>query len=256
MTGSASSTGASRALSGRVLARVFLRSLLLQASWNRRGMQNLGVVYALWPALERLYPDRERRTAAARRHLAFFNTHPYLAPAILGGALHHEERIAAGAADPQAAERFKAALMGPFAAVGDSFFWLALRPAAGIAAALAAPWIGLWAVALFLALYNLPHLAFRVALFVGGYRSGELVVQQLGRAALPKWGARLRRFVAVGGGVALVMAVHELGTGLGPWVLAVLAVAGASWALLARVEAMWVGIGAVILGICLALAGV
>ena len=36
------------------LARVFLRSLLLQATWNRRGMQNLGFVYALWPALVHL----------------------------------------------------------------------------------------------------------------------------------------------------------------------------------------------------------
>src|SRR5690606_13799238 len=43
-------------LGAGILARVFLRSLLLQASWNPRGMQNLGFAYAMWPALEHLYP--------------------------------------------------------------------------------------------------------------------------------------------------------------------------------------------------------
>ena len=34
------------------LWRVFYRSLFLQASWNPRGMQNLGLAYALYPALK------------------------------------------------------------------------------------------------------------------------------------------------------------------------------------------------------------
>ncbi|MHB8879098.1 MAG: PTS system mannose/fructose/sorbose family transporter subunit IID, partial [Myxococcaceae bacterium] len=37
--------------------RVFLRSLFLQAAWNPQGMQNLGLAYALYPGLEKLYPD-------------------------------------------------------------------------------------------------------------------------------------------------------------------------------------------------------
>ncbi|MGZ6029197.1 MAG: PTS system mannose/fructose/sorbose family transporter subunit IID, partial [Myxococcaceae bacterium] len=73
--------------------RVFLRSLLLQASWNPKGMQNLGLVYALFPALQRLYPDPLARREAVQRHLTFFNTHPYVAAAIVGGVLYHEERI-------------------------------------------------------------------------------------------------------------------------------------------------------------------
>ena len=44
-----------------VQLRVFLRSLFLQACWNPQGMQNLGLAYALYPALERLYPDPEQR---------------------------------------------------------------------------------------------------------------------------------------------------------------------------------------------------
>ena len=62
------------ALGAGVLARVFFRSFFLQASWNPQGMQNLGLAYALYPALKKLYPEPEAQSAAVRRHLAFFNT--------------------------------------------------------------------------------------------------------------------------------------------------------------------------------------
>ena len=253
-----------RPLPASTLARVVLRSLLLQSSWNRRGMQNLGVAFALWPAIEQLYPDPQSRTRAAARHLAFFNTHPYLASAILGGALFHEEKVARGEEAPEAVEAFKSALMGPFAAVGDSFFWLSLRPFAGMVAALLAPWIGLWAVLAFLALYNVPHLGFRLSLFLDGYRRGDRVVERVARAALPKWGARLRTVSAVGGGVAVVVGVFLItGPGLPvepvPWLVTIAAVSAlvffATWALLARRGSLWAGLGAIAVGLVLALLG-
>jgi len=193
-----------------VCARVFLRSLTLQASWNRKGMQSLGIAFALWPALRWLYPAREDRVRAVRRHLALFNSHPYLAAAILGGVLRLEERIAAGEEGPEAVQRFKEALMFPFAAVGDSFFWLSLRPLAGAVAALASPWIGFWSVPLFLAIYDVPHLALRIGMFREGYRSGEGVVGRLGALGLPGAGAILRRSLACLGGVAVVMAAWAM----------------------------------------------
>jgi len=195
-----------RTLPRWVRARVFLRSLTLQASWNHKGMQGLGVAYALWPALRWLHPSREARVRALRRHLTLFNSHPYLAAPILGGVLRLEERIAAGEEEPEAAQRFKEALMFPLAAVGDSFFWLSLRPLAGAVAALAFPWIGLWSVPLFLALYDVPHLTLRIGMFRDGYRLGEGVVGRLGALDLPRAGAILRRALACLGGVAIAMA--------------------------------------------------
>ena len=128
-----------------VLLRVFLRSLFLQASWNPKGMQNLGLAYALYPALEVLYPDPEKRGEAVQRHLTFFNTHPYVAAAIVGGVLYHEERISKGEEDPSRVNDFKRALMGPLAALGDGFFWLSLKPAVGAFCAALVPWLGAWA---------------------------------------------------------------------------------------------------------------
>lgn len=164
------------------LVHVFWRSLFLQAAWNPRGMQNVGFADAIAPALAELYPDPVERAKAAARHLEFFNCHPYLAAAILGGAVRLEERVASGEAPPQSVSSFKSALGPPFAALGDGFFWLALRPTAALAAAVTEPFLGLGCVAVFLALYNSVHLATRVWLFLTGYTRAEGVVEAVGRA--------------------------------------------------------------------------
>ena len=192
-----------------LLFRVFLRSLFLQASWNPQGMQNLGLAYAVYPALRRLYPDPEGQASAVRRHLAFFNTHPYVAAAIVGGVLFHEERIARGEERPEAVVAFKAALMGPLAALGDGFFWLSLRPAVGALAAALVPVIFAWAAVVYLVLYNLVHLTLRAWLFALGYRLGDRLVERLAQANLPGRGARLRAVAAASAGAsAAYLAMH------------------------------------------------
>ena len=190
-----------------VLLRVFLRSLFLQASWNPQGMQNLGLAYALYPALERLYPDKQALEAAVRRHLVFFNTHPYVAAAIVGGVLYHEQRIARGEEPPDRVVAFKTALMGPLAALGDGFFWLSLKPAAGAVAAALVPVLAAWAAVLFIVLYNLVHLTLRARLYLLGLGLGDRLVEAVARANLPSRGAKLRAVAAAcAGGLAAWLA--------------------------------------------------
>jgi len=174
------------------LARCFWRGLFLQAAWNRRGMQNLGFAYAIDPALRALYPEPARRREALARHLGFFNCHPYTAAAILGGAIHHEERVAAGAELAGAPVAYKATLQGPLAAIGDGFFWTALRPLFGGLAALSALVLGAPGVVAVLALYNAVHLGLRIGLFRAGYRLGDGVVGAIARLSLPVAADRLR----------------------------------------------------------------
>jgi PTS system mannose-specific IID component len=169
-------------ISSGALLRMFWRSLFLQASWNPRGMQNVGFAYAMGPALEQLYPDPSARAKATARHLEFFNCHPYMAAAILGGAARVEERVAAGEAEPSDVSQFKTTLGPPFAALGDGFFWLALRPASALVAAVAAPFLGLWSVFVFLGLYNLVHVAARLWMFAAGYARAEGIVESLRHA--------------------------------------------------------------------------
>jgi PTS system mannose-specific IID component len=217
------------ALPRGTLVRVFWRCLFLQAAWNRRGMQNLGFAYAIEPALSRLYPDPGRRREALARHLGFFNCHPYMAAAIVGGAIHHEERVAAGLSPPSAPVQYKATLQGPLAALGDGFFWTALRPFFGALAAVGALLLGWPAIVAALAVYNVIHLYLRAGLFRAGYAGGDDIVGRIARLGLPLAADRLRRGGAALCGLAaaavVVRGAADEGLGAGA-VAAVAAVAG------------------------------
>ncbi|HZA49125.1 MAG TPA: PTS system mannose/fructose/sorbose family transporter subunit IID [Myxococcaceae bacterium] len=197
-----------RAFGLGVIIRVFLRSFFLQAAWNPQGMQNLGLAYALYPALKKLYPDPAKQLEAVKRHMVFFNTHPYVAAAILGGVLFHEERLSRGKEPPDRVLAFKQALMGPLAAVGDGFFWLSLKPAVGALSAALVPFIGLWAPVVFVVAYNLVHLTLRARLYWVGLSRGDRLVEEVARSNLPARGARLRSFAAFSsGGLAAWLAL-------------------------------------------------
>ncbi len=206
-----------RRVSFGALLRVYWRSLFLQAAWNPRAMQNLGFAFALEPALRQLYPDPAARARAVSRHLEFFNCHPYLAAAIIGGAVRLEELVARGEADPGKVSAFKTALGPPFAALGDGFFWLALRPAAALLAAATEPYLGLWCVLVFLALYNGVHLAARTWLFFAGYRRGEGIVEVVSRAHVPAITGLLKGFAAVLAGALAGRSVLVAGLPNQPW---------------------------------------
>jgi PTS system mannose-specific IID component len=194
-------------LSRWTLLRVFVRSFFLQAAWNPEHMQNLGFCFAITPALEVLYPERELRQRALERHLEFFNCHPYLADAILGAAIHAEERIARGQERPESVVQLKRVLGPPFAALGDGFYWLALRPAAALAAALTIPALGLGCIAVFLALYNAIHFFGRGFLFVRGVQLGPGVIDVVARAQVPSGTGLLKASAAVLAGALAARAV-------------------------------------------------
>jgi PTS system mannose-specific IID component len=242
-----------RRVSRIILFRVFIRSLLIQVGFNTRLMQGLGFAYTLYPALKSLHKDRATRTEAVRRHLVLFNTHPYFAAAIIGAMVRIEERVASGLATPKEAIDVRNALAAPLAAIGDAFFWDAVRPACALLAALTAPTLGLWAIVVFLAFYNAIHLATRIWLFTIGYREAEGLVTPVGRARFPV-GTRLIRRVAaaLAGAVAAqvtIVASRDLpGAGRLAFVLATLAGVTAL-ALVPRVNAFFLAYGALALAL-------
>jgi PTS system mannose-specific IID component len=239
----------------RTLVRAFLRALFLQAGWNRRGMQNLGFAYAILPALDDLYAGAERQAALAR-HLGFFNCHPYMAAAILGGAIHHEERVAAGAAPASAPQSYKQTLQGPLAALGDGFFWTALRPFFGALAAAGALAFGWPAVVLSLTIYNVIHLTLRIGMFRAGYLQGDAVVATIARLSLPVAADRLRHAAAVACGLAAALVVLAGARDAGPLAaaLAVAALGAGYLALLQGAELLPAAYAAVLTGAAVSLA--
>lgn len=179
-----------------LLLRTCGRTLLLQASWNFERMQGLGALYVLAPAL-RFYYRGEELARAYGRHTEYFNTHPYLAPALLGATLHLEERRAAGERDALAPEELKRMLMAPCAAMGDAFFWGGLRPLAAVFGLWCAVYGVLWAPLVLLLVFNLPHLACRAVGLWQGYRLGTGIVELLQRVRFPDWAIRLKALTAI-----------------------------------------------------------
>jgi hypothetical protein len=62
--------------------------------------------------------------------MEYFYSQPSMAGVILGASMRIEERIAAGEAVPRAIGTFKVGLMGSLGAIGDAYFWGALKPMA------------------------------------------------------------------------------------------------------------------------------
>ena len=83
------------------------------------------VVFALGPALRKIYPNDDEYVVALNNHFNYFNAHPWMANLVLGAALGIEDEGGIEAKD--AVQSFKIALMGPMAGIGDSLIWLALN---------------------------------------------------------------------------------------------------------------------------------
>ena len=174
-------------LSKRDRLRVFWRSQFLQASWNFERMQNIGWAYAMIPALKKMYTSKEDRSSALKRHLEFFNTHPYLAAPVLGVTLTLEEQKASGQdIDNAAIQGVKIGMMGPLAGVGDPIFWGTIRPVLGAFAAslaLSGSWLG--PIIFFLA-WNIIRMAFLWYSQELGYVQGGNITQNLAGGLMQK----------------------------------------------------------------------
>lgn len=193
------------------LIQVWLRLLLLQGSWNFERLQGGGWFYALIPVLRLLYGEKELKRIAPE-HVGYFNTHPYLAPAVVGASIRMELDRAAGKEPAVGLAEFREMVAAPYAAVGDALFWGGLRPlAAGVSLLLAAKGLVV-APIVFLLLFNALPLWFRIAGFISGYELGIRSVEFLQKRRLPDLAIRAKETaVVLLGGVAafLVFQVFE-----------------------------------------------
>ena len=178
-------------MDGWLLREIWFRSLTVQASLNLWRMQNLGFCYALLPWIRRAGGDREEMTRRLLRHLQPFNTHPYLMAPVLGAVLHAETRPDAPA-DGAPATALKNALTGPYAAIGDAFFWGAWRPFCGLICVTLAIMGSMAAPLVLLMLYNPPHLWVRTRGYVEGIRKGRGGADFIAALDLPRRTRQIR----------------------------------------------------------------
>lgn len=224
-----------------ILARVLLRSFLLQASWNFERLQSLGFAYVLAPALHHLYREEDLALAYAR-HLEYFNTHPFLAGPVLGITLSLEETRSQGKPCYLEVKEFKNMIMAPYAAMGDAFFWGGVRPLAAAVALFFAFRGSLWAPVIFLLMFNLPHLWFRVVGLLRGYNLGLRTIDDIGRYHLPDLALRCKEITVILLGALcaylcfITLRTEAANTGWGLLVLPM--VAGGGWLIRKGVSAL------------------
>lgn len=172
------------------LIQVFVRSFLIQASFNYWRMQNLGFAFSMIPVIRRLSHGQREVSEHVDRHLRRFHTHACMAPSILGSVVRIEE-TGGSSAGPDAIA-LKESLMGPYAALGDPLFWGGLRPLSSVSGVLlvalgimAAPWC-------LLGLYNVPSLWIRWKGFQEGYKRGRWAFEFFQTLDLTRWTAWIR----------------------------------------------------------------
>ena len=159
---------------------VCFRSTFLQGSWNYERMQNGGFAFAMMPAIKKLYTDKTERIAALKRHMEFFNTHPYIASPIIGVTLALEQERANGAAvDDAAIQGVKVGMMGPLAGIGDPVFWFTLRPILGAMCASIAMDGNMLGPIMFFLLWNILRFGFMWYTQEFGYKVGSQITENL-----------------------------------------------------------------------------
>ena len=186
----------------RGMVESWLRTLLLQASWNYERLVGVGLAFSSEPLLRDLPGGREgeRYRAALGRAAQHFNGHPYLIGLAVGALARTEH----DAIPIEKMQRLRTALAGPLGSVGDKLIWAGLLPVCSAIALVLAVWVSPAAAVLsFLVLYNLVHFALRFWGLSAGWNSGLRVAQRLGAPAI-KWGLRIAGpFAALSLGFAL-----------------------------------------------------
>ncbi|WP_334331677.1 MULTISPECIES: PTS system mannose/fructose/sorbose family transporter subunit IID [unclassified Companilactobacillus] len=164
---------------------VWWRSTFLQGSWNYERMQNGGWAYSLIPVLKKLYKTKEDRAAALKRHLEFYNCHPYLTSPILGVTMALEEERANGAPiDDVTIQGVKVGMMGPLAGIGDPVFWFTVKPIIGALAASLAMTGNILGPIIYFVAWNAIRMAFMWYTQELGYKAGSKITEDVSGGVL------------------------------------------------------------------------
>ena len=188
MTTETAPATSAKMLNNRDLMRMYWRSTFLLGSFNFERMQAMGFCYTLMPAIRKVYRgDKAAEAAALKRHLEFYNTHPWVSSVVFGVTAAMEEQKAKGEEiSEETITSVKVGLMGPLAGVGDPIFWGTARPvlaALGASLALNGSFLG---PLLFFVGINLLRVLTRWYGLKVGYERGTALVAEVGGGQLKK----------------------------------------------------------------------
>ena len=170
----------------KIFKSIFWRQFQLLGCMSHTRMQGIGFGWTLAPTLKMIYKDdHDKYMEALKRESMFFNTTQALAPFIMGLAVSMEKENAENPDfDTNTINGIKCGLMGPFAGIGDTFFYSTLRviiTSLVIGLALNGNVLG---PILYLLLYNIPNYLIRYFGMVYGYRLGSTFVLEAQKSGL------------------------------------------------------------------------
>lgn len=205
-----------RKIGKKELRSIFIRSLSLEYSWNYERQQHMGYCFAMLPAIQKIYDKKEEQIEAAKRHMEFFNTTPYVSTAVMGiSAAMEESNSETDDFDTASINNVKVALMGPLAGIGDSMFWGTLRViATGIGTSLALQGNILGPI-LFWLIYNIPAFAVRYLCLKFGYNFGTSFLTKVEESGLmPKvtYGAAVLGLMVIGAMIPSMVSINLAGS--------------------------------------------
>ena len=217
------------------LTQTWIRTLVVQASFNYDRLVGVGTAFAIEPLLRRLPggADGNRFKGAMQRATQFFNAHPYMVGLAVGAVAKAEHE---GLPDG-AIRRLRHALIGPLGSIGDRLIWAGVLPASvGIGLVVTAVVSPVAGVLVFLGLFNGVHLALRTWALREGWRLGTGVSQALTARGLQRGLSLVGPVAALCVGLALPVVGTWLARGFTSWTqLSVAAVA-----LVAIVFSRWI----------------
>ena len=187
---------------GDLVNAMWRHNLTLQLSWNYERMQALGFCWSIMPILRKVYPNKDDYFVAIKRHLNFYNTTPMIgSPTIFGAACALEEQK-----QPQAVDDIKVALMGPFAAIGDTIVAILMKPIFAVFAAGMAL-NGNWFGAILMLILGFIWFYVMFPGFWLGYNQGKNLVQTVGSKFLTTFSnlASMAALIVVGGFIPSIL---------------------------------------------------
>ena len=179
-------------LDARTLLACFFRCYLVGAAYNTRGLQNVGLAYAMAPGLMALYPDPAARGQAFERYIKLYNTHFFWTPLLVGLFLSLEEKIAQGVVPPEMLDNVKTTTAFTLSAIGDTFFSASVMGLWGLSAACLAAAGHYVSLAVLAGTLFLGAQAFKILTFRAGYAEGFQVLRRLKRWDLVNLGRRIK----------------------------------------------------------------
>lgn len=239
-----------KTLSKKDLTKTFIKfTFFPMVTINYERFQTLQYFCAVSHVLEKLYPEKEDRIEAAKRHMAFFNTTPQWMGFPMGITCAQEEQIAnlpkseERTALEESVNTVKASLMGPLAGIGDSLGATVTAIIGALAAGFALNG-SILGVLLFLVLGNAYYFGVGYFSFFYSYKNGMKVIRDMNKtgildkimdsatilgmtavgALIPSWvGFNLTTNINIGGYVLDIQAeLNNIIPGLAPLALTIL----------------------------------